>query len=456
MSFSTINILESLTLDDIRRSDFLGNKYKIDEADYIEVSSKARSGHSIGGTIKFYDKHHSELPELRLWVKELNKVRDDFSLFYNLQRDPVLLFMKEYRANLAIRHILKGKFNAKLIGRDIFAKRLFYECLPSLSDRERLIGCQEDEAQRRQIIYSAHKDIAHMGAILEHRLNEKREELKEIDDGYVDQLFEKNDRKTQLLDYITTILRHNYERDENVEFGNCDELKHYVSSNLRINLSNIARSLEGSFSNLNYLHVLSHGDCRTHNLKLVENKGGKIKRKFIDWEQLGLCELGFDHVTYASSEAGISKLPVEETFDLAEFICYVRRLYRTDRKKLKNVEINDLIDESKGKCPKLREIVGFQMLTQSIFENLHIYSSNLRYSKEQRDSFCEGVDGLDHSGMFVYRIKEIGETIEYLSKLDYSQFKFDNYKENILPIAMTLNELDIIHVSDDALLRLSR
>ena len=105
---------------------------------------------------------------------------------------------------------------------------------------------------------------------------------------------------------------------------------------------------------------------------------------------------------------------------------------------------------------KLREIVGFQMLTQSIFENLHIYSSNLRYSKEQRDSFCEGVDGLDHSGMFVYRIKEIGETIEYLSKLDYSQFKFDNYKENILPIAMTLNELDIIHVSDDALLRLSR
>ena len=310
-----------------------------------------------------------------------------------------------------------------------------------------------------------------MGVMLESRrrkmisrIENDEENDKDYNKQFSDSIFSEQDRKKQLLDYLLTILKFKYEQTEGKKFEDCDDLKHYISNNKELHIAKLVKGLHKSSEELNYTTVWGHGDCRAHNLKLIIGNNGYYERKFIDWEQLGLCELGYDHVTYASAEGDISSLPIEEIEKLSEFIIHTRRITRLrdlnsqgKDTKIKDYDVDKLMHDAIGKSPGSKKKFSVQLLTLSIVEHLHLYSSNLRYSQAQRDDFSAGIDSWNNQKMFDYRPHKINEVFEFLSDYEIRDMKNGNEICNYLHfLAKSLTELEIVDVPELVLSKLSR
>jgi hypothetical protein len=218
---------------------------------------------------------------------------------------------------------------------------------------------------------------------------------------------------------------------------------------------------------LEYEYVLGHGDNRVHHLKSETFKRGFPRRKiFLDWEQFGKHKLGHDHVTYGSAENNLSDLGLDELSTLSGWILAYRnagmKLNNKKRRKLIG-ELDDLASVRRSGIVSrvegnIRDKFSLQMLAQGLAENIHLDSSNKRYTSEQRKSHTKGISGWTEERMLEHRLEKVRETLEFAAtEAPYSAVENPTGVQNYFNLwANLLMRLELVDVPQETMKVLSK
>ncbi|NQV90954.1 hypothetical protein HQ489_00615 [Candidatus Woesearchaeota archaeon] len=406
--------LKDFTLEDYKALGRLPSLYTKREIKNVRNSVSPQSGHSSSGIIYFIGKNQNGPVERRLFAKQHHHV-DDLSTFYQSERDPNKLFTREQRSVHWINTLVGGDFISHPIATDPLFLLQFYRYVQFKSDRDRLL--EESNSNRsRAIKYEGHRNIAIIGG----RLHAREEKFPR---DLLQEKYSTNYEISNLLDQMLVISRHNL-LHQGVDFpSDSERFKEFINQKYGLNIVTSVAEIIDSQSSLEYEYTLSHGDCRVHHLKSeIFQRGNPRKKIFLDWEQFGKHRLGFDHVTYSSAENGVSDLPLTELDILSSWVLAYRSAgvqspKNERRKAIKNLD--ELASDRRRIVTKVngneRDKFSLQYLAQKNAEDIHLDSSNKRYSSEQRAGHIIGISGWTEERMLEDRLNRVQDRLNFIA-----------------------------------------
>ena len=389
----------------------------------IEVS-KVNSGRNTTLKYECFDKD-GEIDGL---IKKIFDGRtDDESLLRVYERNPELAFSREVKiygltGNSPNKHFIP-EFTASP-GENAF----YLSLIKTRSERHNLVRAHnsQNEGEKNKLLFDAAKSYGIFSGLLQ-RMDKEFVELVRVDPTFKGgkESYTPERRFDRLNDYLKPILCYaNPTLDP--ELPTFKIIKEVRSQHTIIDVTEVLLKIAQTSSRLINNLRLGHGDARPQHL--FRGSSGKVEDfKIIDIERLGMHPRYHDLSTLISMEAGISR-PSDENFAMfvATYMAHREAIVNTkDKGRLntgrmprgvRRLEVlpEDQMIKKVGEANVARAML--EVLVMDIEENLHIDSSNKRYTPERRQSLVSGIVGYSEEDMLKGRLERVVADFNYFTE----------------------------------------
>ncbi len=443
--------LNELTLDHYRDSErFRWEKERIPlitSAGSMTFEPKLE-GHSDVGIITFYDNSVAELE--RFFVKQYTHTSDPSS-YYEETHNPNADFSHEKNVSVLICFNVDKHLVPRVSAKSDLDLATVFEHIPEPSDHTTLLEARNsgDERRRLDLIYDAAKRIGYLDGRVKFR-----EDIFLL--PYTSNLIRENSGVKRVLDYLIKIMDYKLRITEGLDLPQTEVgFKDYINKHYHVNLDEAISGIIKPSLVLEGKLQLQHGDLRVHH-----KKGSK----FVDLASFGLKPQGYDLATYINAEAGISRPPKLELIKfLAHFLVYEKassiRTARRRKDALRKLDLQDVSQASREISSLDLNTFIMRFIYQDIVENLHIDSSNKRYSEAQLAQYFKFIPRYTKDQMMAQRLLQVREDFELIADLGLIRVAVENsdvVKRTYNGLVELLVRLELVDVNPEVMEKLSR
>ena len=408
--------------------------YIIKGATAMNYEGVSRSGHSETAVINFSPKKKT------FFVKQYFFSESEHSPLYAAVHNPKLLYFQEMRNTGRIYNQVGCDLVPKIESSDDDNLILFFEYVDTPADGQHYLEARKkkDAGEKLRLIYEGAKKIARFDARLNLQPDLFKKDLQE-------QRHTLDTKTARLTDYLLKILEHQYRSQGKDVPADAESQKEFFRAETGLNFWERIRDLVSLGQVLGEEFLLQHGDCRVQHV---------LGKKFVDLEQFGLHEYGYDLVTYLSAEGGIAMPPITELSSVLGIYLAYQQANTEGNKRERKRKVTNL--DGLGTTDVLKRIPSYnhtrftaRFLALDILESLHLDSSNKRYAPEHRQQFINAIPGYTLEDMNRARLDHIKDIFTLVSEhsLMWNQLEDSaKVKEYFNSFAELLQRLSLVDV----------